>query len=134
MSEERMRILNLLAEGKIDAGEAARLLDALASSPPGEPPPPARKKSPKYLRVVAEDGPQRVNVRVPLQLIRSGINLDAMLKGEAGEKVGDALRKHGVPLDLRNLGSAEIDALLQSFADLSIDIEDGDQTIRVFCE
>lgn len=55
MNEERLRILNMLAEGKIDARQAAALLDALggARSASGASPP-APPASPRYLRVVVE--------------------------------------------------------------------------------
>ena len=37
MSEERMKVLNMLAEGKITAEEAARLLEALGDKKAEEP-------------------------------------------------------------------------------------------------
>lgn len=91
--QERLKILNLLQEGKITAAEAASLLEALESSagakgmprPPfGAPVPPAAPHTPgpmgggKWLRVRVTDtnsGKTRVNVRLPLNLVGSGIRM-----------------------------------------------------------
>jgi len=135
MSEERMRILNMVAEGKITPDDAAKLLDALGSGGPTPAAPRAPGKRPRFLRVHITGGEkEKVNVRVPIQLIRSGINLGAMLEGETAVKVGSALKEKGIPLDLSRLKASEIDALVGSLADLSVDIEDGDERVRVFCE
>jgi hypothetical protein len=89
--EERLKILNLLQEGKITAAEAARLLEALETSasgragprPPGgpaapTPPYPGPVGGGRWLRVRVTDtnsGKTRVNVRLPLNLVGSGIRL-----------------------------------------------------------
>jgi hypothetical protein len=87
--EERLKILNLLQEGKITAAEAARLLEALetsASAKPGfrpgiganQPYPPGPVSGGKWLRVRVTDtnsGKTRVNVRLPLNLVGSGIRM-----------------------------------------------------------
>ena len=87
MSEDRRSILNMLGQGKITPDEAERLLAAMEREParslPGGDPPPAghNKPAPKYLRVTVdtdddEDGPTKVNVRVPMQLLRAGVRRD----------------------------------------------------------
>lgn len=87
--EERLKILNMLQEGKITAAEAARLLEALETSASGKsglaaPPPPNAPFAPggpgggRWLRVRVTDtntGKTRVNVRLPLNLVGSGIRL-----------------------------------------------------------
>ena len=85
MSEHRRQILQMLAEGKINANEAERLLAALEgasgfiSSETGSAT--IGKSRPKYIRVVVDseeksghEGPTKVNVRVPMQLLRAGVN------------------------------------------------------------
>jgi len=82
MSEGRRKILDMLSERKITTNDAERLLAALdkpqssgANSPGGDIA--HAGLAPKYLRVVVEkleDGsrkPTKVNVRVPLQLLRA---------------------------------------------------------------
>ena len=74
MMENRRQVLDMLAQGKITADEAERLL-SLVDQPPaaaagsketGE----ASKPAPKYLRVVIQDGDgpesEHVNIRVPI--------------------------------------------------------------------
>lgn len=86
---ERMKILNMLQEGKITAAEAARLLEALettsgakpGSRPPGPPQgafPPGSSSGGRWLRVRVTDtntNKTRVNVRLPLNLVGSGIRM-----------------------------------------------------------
>jgi hypothetical protein len=80
-SEERMQILNMIAEGKITAEEGARLLAALgpARKPerPGAPPPPG---APRWFRVRVTDletGRTKVNVNLPMSLVQVGIKMGA---------------------------------------------------------
>jgi hypothetical protein len=86
MSEDRARILNMLADGKISAEEAERLLDALesrqasgaaASVAPSAikgDPTPLLNALPKYLHVKVDDTEgAKVDVKVPLALVRSGL-------------------------------------------------------------
>jgi len=90
-SEERLKILQLLQDGKITADQAARLLEALETTSPGGrggpkgadvpiPPVPPRPPSSggRWLRVRVTDtdsGKTRVNVRLPLNLVGSGIRM-----------------------------------------------------------
>ncbi len=78
-SEERMRILQMIHEGKVTAEEGAKLLQALGSSRRSSaPPPPAR--DPRLLRVRITDlktGKTKVNVNIPMGLVNVGIKLGA---------------------------------------------------------
>ena len=77
-AEERMRILQMIHEGKISAEEGAKLLQALGSSRPAPPPPPVR--DPRLLRVRITDthtGKTKVNVNIPMSLVNVGIRLGA---------------------------------------------------------
>ena len=85
--EERLKILQLLQEGKISDDQAARLLEALETStaqtkgaprPPIPPTPPSPAGAGRWLRVRVTDtdtGKTRVNVRLPLNLVASGIRM-----------------------------------------------------------
>jgi|SRR5579872_7400931 len=88
MSEERKKVLEMLAAGKISADEAERLLDKLSGSAsnatPGteKPPAPAQQGTakPKYLRIVVDQpGREQINMRVPLSLIGTGRGLLAIM-------------------------------------------------------
>jgi hypothetical protein len=140
MNEQRRQILQMLAEGKITAEEAEQLIDALerqAESPAGDPPRP--KTRPKYLRVVVStpeggDSPSRINVRVPLQLLRAGVRLTSLIPPQALDKVNAQLLRSGVPIDLAQLKPQHIEDLIEQLDDLTVDLDEHDSKIRVFCE
>jgi len=138
MSEERRRILDMLSEGKITADEAEKLLVAIEEPSSPEPSSAVAESgetaAPKYLRVVveAQDG-DRVNVRVPLQLIRAGVKLGALLPKEARVKLEGALNEKNIDFDLANLNPETVEELIQAMAQLQVDVN-GKDKVRVFCE
>ena len=91
MPERQKRILEMLASNKINADEAHRLLAALEpeqSTPEdASQAETAAKARAKYLRVSVRPGlghehdahAERVDVRVPMALIRSGIRLTSLM-------------------------------------------------------
>ena len=92
MTDNRRQILDMLAGGKITAEEAERLIAALERGGAG---PTALSESDKikYLRVLVDtkdpiDGLTKVNVRVPMQLLRAGVRLNrpAMLSLRRGKR------------------------------------------------
>lgn len=137
MSEERKRILNMLAENKITAEQAEALLVAMSSPPDtgaavadG-----ARSADPKYLRVVVEGGDDKINVRVPFKLIRAGMRLAALIPAAAHGPVNKALQEHGIDIDISKLKPEDVEDLVEHLRDLTVDVESkGGETVRVFWE
>ncbi|MEN3614113.1 hypothetical protein AAH979_31750 [Plantactinospora sp. ZYX-F-223] len=140
MNEQRKDILDMLAEGKITAEEAEQLIAALergqpsaASSLDARP-----KGRPKYLRVVVdtvENGePGRINVRVPLQLLRAGVRLAALIPPQALERANAELNKSGVPFDLTQLKPEQLEALVEQLDEMTVEVDQPDAKVRVFCE
>lgn len=149
MSEDSKRILQMLADGKISVEEAERLLSALGEAGPAQAAPESGsspvKKNPKYLRVVvdAEDkhggGPAKVNIRVPMNLLRAGVRLGTLIPQEAREHVNEAMREHGVDFDINQLRPENIEELIEQLGDLTVDVDAGAEgsdraKVRVFCE
>jgi hypothetical protein len=131
MSKERKKILEMLAAGKITAEEAERLIAALEASETrerGSEPGAARSEKPRYLRVVVDDAEHRVNVRVPMKLIRAGVKLSALVPQQA---VDAAMEESGI--DLSQITPENLDEIVDSLDDLTVDI-DGKEKVRVFCE
>jgi len=147
MNEHRRQILQLLSEGKISADEAERLLAAL------EPPLTGRaadsavaaKAPPKFLRVQVDsednnghDGPTKVNVRVPMQLLRAGVKLAYLIPSAALHKANLAMHEQGIPVDLTQIKPENIEELVEHLSDLSVDVDQkegsGKVKVRVFCE
>lgn len=156
MNENRRRILEMLASGKITADEAERLLAALdpdttMAGAAGSPTngngvmPATHKGHPKYLRVLVEadesmtgnKGLTTVNVRVPMQLLRAGVRLAALIPQQAHNQLDQAFSRHGVPLTLSQIKPENLEELIDHLEDLTVDVEgkDGNATkVRVFCE
>ncbi len=141
MNEQRRQVLQMLAEGKITADEAERLIDALEREQPESSPGAASrsKPRPKYLRVVVVDttggdSPSRVNVRVPLNLLRAGVRLTSLIPPQALTKVNAELSKSGVPIDLTELKPQHIEDLIDQLDDLTVDVDDPGAKVQVFCE
>lgn len=144
LTEERRRILNLLAEGKVDASEAEKLLDALTQKPvvaepvrADAPLPP----DPKFLRVLVEGYQEdasaagKVNVRVPFTLIRAGIRLAALLPVAVHEPINRALRAQGVDIDISKIKPENLEDLVIHLRELAVDVEGPHgEKVRVFCE
>src|SRR5258708_25917782 len=114
MNENRVKILQMLSQGQITAEEAERLIAALeAETPAGAPSNGAGsqpKPRPKYLRVLVEaeagerpDQVTKVNIRVPMQLLRAGVKLASLIPEQARDQVNVALRKEVLNFDLNQL-------------------------------
>jgi D-serine deaminase-like pyridoxal phosphate-dependent protein len=143
MNEHRRQILDMLATGKITAEEADRLIAALdkgqsvgAASAAAESGP---RPQPKYLRVLVEaeeekDGPVKVNVRVPMQLLRAGVRLASLIPAQARDQVNEAMREKGVVLDLNQIKPENLEELVNQLNDLTVDVDQGSNKVRVFCE
>lgn len=138
MSMERKQVLEMLAQGKISAADADRLLEKLAGSggqAQGEAANPAGEAKganpmPKYLRVEVEakDG-EHVNIRVPMFLVRTGIKLSTMMPS----KVSRRLTENGI--DLSQLSGLDGEELVQALRELTVDVHsDKGDKVRVYCE
>ncbi|GII77934.1 hypothetical protein Sru01_29160 [Sphaerisporangium rufum] len=143
MNEQRRQILEMLAEGKITADEAERLITALERSQPEPPPAGATgpKTRPRYLRVLVTwvddtvgGEPGRINVRVPLQLLRAGVRLATLVPPQALTRANDALSRSGVPIDLTQLKPQDLEELVEHLEEVDIDLDEPSSTVKVFCE
>lgn len=141
MNEDRKQILEMLSSGRITADEAERLMAALDGAPASSPAP---KGMPKYLRVQIEaddrhggDTMTKVNIRVPLALLRAGVKLKSLLPEDARDQVNEAMREKGMDFDINQIKPENLDELIENLKDVSIDIsgkKNRHATIRVFCE
>lgn len=77
-SEERLKILQMLEEGKITADEAATLLRTLEGGRPATQTGPALAGRRQFLRIQVTDmtsGAVKVNVTVPMSLVGTGLRM-----------------------------------------------------------
>ena len=136
MSEERKKILEMLQQGRITVDEAEKLLAALSS--PDEAASSAGKTSCKYLRVQVEPGPgsteqERVNIRVPMKLIRAGLKWAAFIPKNAQSSINQALHEKGIEMDFSSITPQDIEELVTQLNDLTVEVE-GKEKVRVYCE
>ena len=138
MSEERARILKMVAEGKISVKEAEELLDALKektgqtgqANTAGNGP----VKNPKYM-FVKVTGKDNVNVRVPFGLLRAGMKFTSLIPPMAMQQINQHMHDKGINLDLNNIKPQDLDDLIQSLADMEVNVVSKDgENVRVYCE
>ncbi|MDE0660576.1 MAG: hypothetical protein OXI79_13110 [Gammaproteobacteria bacterium] len=129
MNEDRRKILDMLAEGRIDADAAERLLDKLAGTQDVVPRSQLMPRSPRYLRIRGHADGAHFDARIPLTLIKTGIKLEAMLPHDTAEE----LKEHGI--DLGQFTGMAADELVEALGELEVSIEgDKGEQIRVYCE
>lgn len=139
MSVETRKVLEMLTEGKITAADAERILDKLSSTADvaAELPPASAVgatnagatnvgATKKFLRVIVEKpSGNDVNVRVPLNFVRSGVKIASLLP----PKVLARLQEEGIDPALFN------EPTQQMVDELNIDMQTAwGKHIRVFCE
>jgi hypothetical protein len=147
MSDNKKRILEMLAKNKISADDAYRLLSAIGGGEgryesTGKAETAVRGKA-KYLRVTVLPNPEseqsgncdRVNIRMPMSLIRAGIKLTSLIPSEARDKVNLALHEKGIDFDVRNMKPEDIEDLIGALSDLEVDVvSKNGESVRVFVE
>lgn len=134
MSEERLKILKLIQDGKITPEEGIALLDALEENTPeptrasrGTPPPATPPVPPetagRWLRVRVTDtdtGKSRANIRLPLGMVTAGM------------KMGRKFMPEVEGLELDTLSEAIRNGTVGQIVDV-YDDEDGEH-VEVFIE
>jgi len=145
MTENQKKILEMVADKKITVDEAYRLLSLIQpSTDAGGDGAKGPKPSTKYLRVVVDTehhwengcdkGPQHINIRVPVALIRAGVKLASLIPPEAYNEVDEKMKNRGIPFDLRNMKPENVEELIQSLNDLEVDINGAREKVRVYTE
>ncbi|NPA26232.1 MAG: DUF2089 domain-containing protein [Chloroflexi bacterium] len=126
MSDERLRILKMVEEGKLSAEEAARLLSALSEAPRAtqDAPSSTDARRPRWLRVqVLEGNGRRVQVNVPVSLVDIALRIaarTAALKNQESQQMLQALKDA--------IASGEIGRIIEV-----VDESDGDR-VEIFLE
>jgi hypothetical protein len=138
MSQERDRILDLLAAGKITTEEASRLLDAVEARA-AQPPAAAAPKNgsgdlPKfiYVKVISTQG-DNVNVKVPLSLVKAGLKLTSFIPQPAMEQINKSMSDKGMSVDLLNFKAQDLEELIEALREMEVNVDaaNGDN-VRVY--
>jgi hypothetical protein len=138
MNEERRKILDLLAEGKITVDEAEKLLAAIGEPNLASPAEGSARPAWKYLRVQVEPGPgsesqERVNIRVPFKLIKAGLKFAAFIPQTAQGPVNEALKEKGINVDVAKISPKDLEEIVSQLDDMTVEV-DGKDKVRIFCE
>ncbi len=125
-SEERMKILKMIEEGKISADEGSKLLAALSETRRGIPPPPRPPGAgggARWLRIRVTDtrtGRSKASVQIPLALV------------DAGMKIGAHFAPEVEGVDMSNVMEALRMGVTGKIIDV-VDEEDGEH-VEIFVE
>ena len=140
MSNETKRVLDMVAAGKITVDEGERLLGVLgagqsASPPPGE----TERPVPRFLKMEAaatgKDGKDEgFRMRVPLDLLRAGIKMRALIPKARRDKINEKLTEKGIEGDIFEMSDDQIDTLIRSLGELEMEGGDSDGSFRLYLE
>ncbi len=155
VSENQKRILQMLAEGKISVEEASRLLSLInkenSSGTEGGSTVREAKPAPKYLYVkvepkegfhchngksgnhsIGEHG--RVNIRIPMGLIRAGIKLKALSPAQAADNINKAFKEKGINFDIHDLKDEYLESLVTALGESEINVDSEEAEVRIHAE
>ena len=139
MNENSRRVLEMLAEGKVSVDEAERLICLVDEEPEAttavQQLAPPRPGAARYLRVtISSDGEEHVDVRVPLALIKAGVKLHTLLPDQAAQRINETMERNGIDVDINNLQLEDLNPLIDALSEIEVNIQDGDDKVRVYCE
>jgi hypothetical protein len=148
MSENQRRILQMLAEGKISVEEASRLLSLINGDSSGVERTAVAKEAkspPKYLyvRVEPKEGferqpgqgeTSRVNVRIPMGLIRAGIKLKALIPPQVADDINRAFKEKGISFDIRDLKDEYLESLVTAIGESEIKVDSREAEVNIHAE
>ena len=146
MNENRRQVLDMLSEGKITVDEAERLLLLVDKEPSdGQRPEPETRNpsvTPRYIRIVVQPesegngdaSPNLVNIRVPMAMLRAGMQLGALIPEMAASGINQALHEKGIDIDVSRLKAQDIERLLEALQHFEVDVHTGDQRVLIYVE
>ncbi len=140
MSDETKRVLEMVAAGKITVDDGERLLGVLGAGQSASPlPAEAERPVPRFLNMeagaIGKDGKDEgFRMRVPLDLLRAGIKMRALIPETKRDKINEKLREKGIEGDVFEMSNDQIDTLIRSLGELELEAGDGDGSFRLYLE
>ena len=126
MSEERKKILKMVAEGKITADEADRLLGALRESD-------VRGRFLKVRVVDEERNRTKARIDIPIGVVKAALKIGTLFKGVLPE--GQTVKVQGRDISLDNVTPEMIETIIAELGDSGkytlADIHDDDKNEHV---
>jgi len=136
MNEERMKILNMLSEGKISAEEADKLIAAISeqnevANPVGS------NGLPKYLfvHVNSLDGSKKenVNIKVPMALLKAGVNIASLMPDDVQGEIDNAMDEKGIKFNLSDIKKENLDEFILALRELEVNVDGENERVRIYC-
>lgn len=143
MGENQKKILQMLAEGKISVEEATRLLSLIGKEEGVESKLPKKelKSNAKYFFVQVNPKPGheiekngKVNIRIPMSLIRAGMKLSALIPPQVADDVNKGLKEKGINFDIRNLKEEYMEQIFDALHDTEILVDNAEADIKIYTE
>lgn len=140
----------MLVDGKINVDEAQRLLTLVG--PLGDEESKQEKASqksktlPRYIHVIVEPGPgvtrsdgeshahNKVNIRVPLNLIRAGMKFATLMPSDTADHVDKAFKEKGLSFDIKKLKDEDLQELISALEESEINVDNDREMIRIYSE
>ena len=144
MDEDRKKILDMLAKGKISVDDAEKLLNAVDTKSTStefkeSPHTDSQSSDPNFLHVIIEpktEGGDVVDIKVPIKLLAAGVKLLSLLPVDIHDTVTDAAKENGVDLgfDFNKLNTGNSKEILSSLSELKVDVDNKNERVRIFCQ
>lgn len=140
MNQERLKILEMIQEGKINAEEGYQLLQALegaAKQPDRESSPPGGRD--RFFRVKVDGDKTKVNVNIPMRLVKVASKFVSVGMNFIPEQARSEMDKHGIDLSQIDFNEL-VDLIDQGLVDgklVDVQVQDpneGLMTVEVYVE
>lgn len=135
MSQERLRVLEMIQEGKINAAQGLELLQVMESGEKES----QSGRSDRIFRVKVDGDKTKVNVNIPMRLVRAASKFAVMGMNLVPQEARSEMDRRGI--DLSQIDFDElVDLIDQGLVDgklLDVDVQDpeeGHMTVAVYVE
>jgi hypothetical protein len=90
--------------------------------------------APKYL-YVRITGDDKVDVKVPLGLLRAGLKLTSVIPPQAMDEINKSMGESGMSIDFNNLKPEDVEDLIENLREMEVTVDAADGNhVRVWCE
>lgn len=137
MSQERLRVLELIQEGKVSAAEGLELLQAIESGDKDAKPP--TENHDRAFRVKVDGDKTKVNVNIPMRLVRVASKFVGWGMNFVPPEARSEMDKRGIDLSEIDLNEL-VDLIDQGVVDgklVDVEVDDpqeGHMTVAVYVE
>jgi hypothetical protein len=81
------------------------------------------------------DAGEKVDVKVPLALVRSGLKLTSLIPPQAMDQINSQMAASGMSIDFSNFKPEDIDELIDALREMEVNVDGANgEKVRVFAE